>query len=348
MSFDSAIQHLNNLAADSVKGQVPLRTTEELREFFKNPPMRAYSVPLEEAMTTIVKMFGETDENGRRAIRSKLNADARRGFLGYAATMAVLAVRLQAPALVEQGLIALVIEGASRDSRDSIVALAKLYHSAVKLSINAQKAFQDAASLAEPGIIKSEMQGFPLREPDDRDLKAFYQTEETTEEGFRYKQVLPWSLPQGASQQTAGGPAETPQQISARLNRDQQQALIRMGGNRAVMAIRKQSSRLVEQGLQDVALGGGALDPSHSLTALAQLHHSALKLGMDAKVAFAEAAEFAPPGDLKTEMINFPLREPKDRELAAFNLQEEVTEKGFGYGPIVKRPTKPTDTEGER
>jgi hypothetical protein len=30
-------------------------------------------------------------------------------------------------------------------------------------------------------------------------------------------------------------------------------------------------------------------------------------------------------------MIRFPLREPKDRDLAAFKLKEEITEKGFGY-----------------
>ncbi len=30
-------------------------------------------------------------------------------------------------------------------------------------------------------------------------------------------------------------------------------------------------------------------------------------------------------------MIRFPFREPKDRDLAAFNLQEDSTEKGFSY-----------------
>jgi hypothetical protein len=34
-------------------------------------------------------------------------------------------------------------------------------------------------------------------------------------------------------------------------------------------------------------------------------------------------------------MIQFPLREPKDRDLAAFNLQEEITQKGFGYTEIA-------------
>jgi hypothetical protein len=328
------IAHLNKLAADSVRDQLPMRTTEELQEFFKNPPRREYSVALEEAMTSVVKIFEAADENNRRAITSALSSHARRGFLGYAGDMAVLAVRHKSPALIEQGLTALVIEGASQDFRDSIVALAKLYHSAVKLGMNPRKTFERAASTAEPGVIRTEIHGFPLRRPEDRNLKAFYQTEETTEEGFRYKQVLPWSSPPGASPPTSIGSAETPQQISARLNPDQQQALIRMGGMQAEMAVRTQSPKLVEQGLQSVALGGGALDPSHSLAALAKLYHSAVKLGMNPEVAFAEAADFAPPGALKTEMSRFPLREPKYRDLRAFNLQEEITEKGFSYKEV--------------
>jgi len=330
--MNDAIAHLNNLAADSAEGQVPMRTTQELRDPFKNPK-RQYSVALGEAMTSVVRMFGTADENNRREIMSRLSSHARNGFLGYASDMAVLAVRRQSPTLIEQGLIALVIEGASQDFRDSIVALAKLYHSAAKLSMDPQKAFEKAASLADPGIVKKEMNWFPLRQPNDRDLKAFYWTEEITEEGFRYKQ-LPWSVPQGTPQAAPTRPVETPEQISTRLNRDQQKALIGMAGTLAAMAIRTKSPKLVEQGLQGLALGGGALDPSHSLDALAKLYHSACKLGMNAEVAFATAAQFAPPGDLKTEMSRFPHREPNDRDLAAFNLQEESTEKGFDYKEV--------------
>ena len=195
MKMDDAIDHLNALAAESVKDDKPMRTTEELREFLKNPPKRAYSVPLEEAMTAIVEIFAMADENGRRAITSKLNKPARHGFLGYGADMAVLAVRTQSPTLIDRGLIAFAIEAGAFDWRDSIIALAKLYHSAVKLGMDARKAFEQAARLADPGIIKKEMNGFPLRPPEDRDLKAFYETEEMTDEGFRYKQVLPRSLP---------------------------------------------------------------------------------------------------------------------------------------------------------
>jgi hypothetical protein len=286
-------------------------------------------------MTAIVEIFGMADENGRHVIASRLNKPARHGFLGYGATMAVLAVRTQSPTLIERGLIAVVIEGGTHDWRDSIVALAKLYHSAVKLGMDARKAFEGAARLADPGIIKKEMNGFPLRPPKDRDLKGFSWTEEITEEGFRYKQVLPWSLPMGAAQGAMTRPVETPQQISSRLTRDQQNSLIGFAGSLAAMAVRMNSPKLVEQGLQGLALGGGALDPSHSMVALAKLYHAAMKLGMDAEKAFAEAAQGAPLGELQTEMIRFPLRPPKERDLAAFNLEEEITEKGFGYKQVV-------------
>ena len=334
--MNDAISHLNNLAAESAASSVPMRTTQELRDFFKNPPRREYSVALEDAITSVVRMFGTADENRRGEIVSQLSSPARNSFLGYASSMAVLAVRGQSPTLIEQGLIALVIEGASQDFRDSVKALAMLYHSATKLGMDPQKAFYKAASLAEPGIIKKEMNGFPLRQAKDRELKAFSLTEEIAEEGFRYKQ-LPWSLPQSTPQAVPTRPVETPQQISTRLNRDQQNALIGMAGTLAAMAIRTQSPKLVEQGLQGLALGGGALSLSHSLSDLAKLYHSAIKLGMKAEVTFAAAAQLAPPGELKTEMARFPLRDPKDRDLAAFNLQEEITEKGFDYKEV---PTK--------
>jgi len=34
-------------------------------------------------------------------------------------------------------------------------------------------------------------------------------------------------------------------------------------------------------------------------------------------------------------MTEFPSREPKERELAAFNLQEEITDKGFDFKTVV-------------
>jgi len=189
-----AIESLNTLVADAVTKKAPLRTTEELKAFFQNPPRRTYSTALEEAMTSVVIAFESADERTRRVLITSLSKQARNGFLGYAANMAVLAVRRQSPSLINQGLVALVIEGASQDVRDSIVALAKLYHSAVKMGIDAQAAFGNAASFADAGLIKTELKQFASRGPKDRDISAFYWTEEGDGENFRYRQVLPGSL----------------------------------------------------------------------------------------------------------------------------------------------------------
>ncbi len=186
-----AIKHLNALAEDSIKGQVTMRTTEEVLHFLKNPPKRAYSVPLEEARTSVVTLFWDADTRSRREIVSSMNKPAKEGFLDYAANMAVLAIRTQSPILIEQGLIGLVIEGGSQDLRDSIVVLSKLYHSAAKLGLNAGNVFEKVASLADSGVMKREIIGFPLRPQRDRDLKAFYQAEDVGTEGFRYKSVIP-------------------------------------------------------------------------------------------------------------------------------------------------------------
>jgi hypothetical protein len=60
--MDDAIAQINTLVEDSTKVQIPLRTTKELIDFYKSPPKRGHSVPLEEAMTSIVKMFGLAEE----------------------------------------------------------------------------------------------------------------------------------------------------------------------------------------------------------------------------------------------------------------------------------------------
>jgi hypothetical protein len=309
MSIEESIDRLNALSAPTAEDSRILRP-EEVRELLKNPPRRERSIPADEAMAAIMEEFRSAEGNTRRSIASKLSPHARGRFLGYAANMAVLAVRQDSPALIERGLVALVIEDGGQDLRDSIVVLFQLYHSAVKLGMDAVDTFAGIADLAEPGPMQKEMRGFPLRPPTSRDLKAFCMEEEISDEGFRYRQI-PWR-PQ--TPQAPARPVETPQQISARLTPDQQKALIGMASTLAEMAIKTQSPKLVEQGLHGLALGGGALDPSRSMDALAKLHGAALKLGMDAARVFAEAAKLAPEGELKQAMIRFPQETLRRRE----------------------------------
>jgi hypothetical protein len=99
-------------------------------------------------------------------------------------------------------LTAVVIEAASQDFRDSIVALAKLYHSAAKLGMDTKKAFEEAASLAEPGIVKAELKGFASRPAKDRDLRLSTGPRKPPRTAFITNKSFPWSLPQGISQRT--------------------------------------------------------------------------------------------------------------------------------------------------
>jgi hypothetical protein len=301
MKIEEAIDRLNTLAGPTAEETRPL-SSEELRELLKTPRKRERSIPAEEATAAIVEEFSDADENTRRSITAKLTSYARSRFLSYAAEAAVLAVRQTSPLLIEKGLVALVIENGGDDWRDSLLVLFQLYHSAKKLGMDAEETFARISLLAEPGVIKKEMRGFPLRPPGSRDLQAFCMAEEEAEDGFRYRQI-PWRpLPP----QTPARPAETSRQISARLTPDQQKALIGMACTLAAMALKQQSPKLVEQGLHGLALGGGALDPSESMDALAKLHDAALKLGMDARKAFADAANLAPEGDLNKAMARFP------------------------------------------
>ena len=302
MNLDEAIERLNALAAEAVKNDRPLRTTEELKAFFKNPPKRPRSIPMEEAMAAIIAAFRVADQDSRRAIASRLNKHAHRRFLGQAARMAVQAVRENSPDCIEQGLVALLLEEGGGDWRDSIVALFQLYHSAGKIGVDAARTFSKVADLGKPGLMTKEMVHFPLRPAGSRSLQAFCMEEEIGEDGFRYRQI-PWKSPTPQPDR----PVETPQQISLRLTPSQQQALIGLASSLAAMAIRTGSPKLVEQGLQGVAIGGGPLDPIHSRAALQKLHQAAVELGMDAAKVFEEASRLAPDGELKNEMARFPL-----------------------------------------
>jgi len=99
----------------------------------------------------------------------------------------VLAVRRQSSVLVLEGLTALAAEaGTGSDWRDSMVRLALLYHSAVKLGMDAQSAFEQAAALTVNDFAEAIRQ-FPLRPPEKLDLEVWGRKEVMTKDGFDYR-----------------------------------------------------------------------------------------------------------------------------------------------------------------
>jgi hypothetical protein len=56
-----------------------------------------------------------------------------------------------------------------------------------------------------------------------------------------------------------------------------------------------------------------------------------MKLGIDTPKLFGEIASLAPSIGLRTEMREFPLRLPEQRDLRAFRLRETITDEGFDF-----------------
>jgi hypothetical protein len=189
MEIENIIDEANATAAETFRRWVAMRTMEDARNLVKMPPMPPDH--LQEAISTIIEAFRMADQPARRAIAFRVNEYLQGRLLGYATDMASLAIRRNAPDCVAQGLMALAIEGGREELRDSITALAMLYHSAVRLNMDAVKAFAEAATLATPGDFATAMSRFPFRPPENRDLAAFYLAEANNEDGFSYEQ-LPW------------------------------------------------------------------------------------------------------------------------------------------------------------
>jgi hypothetical protein len=84
----------------------------------------------------------------RAKIRSMITPEILFLFFMYAGLMAVQAVRELQREKVFQGLVALVVENQAFDWRDSMMALAKLRHSAVKFGADPSQLFQRAAAIS--------------------------------------------------------------------------------------------------------------------------------------------------------------------------------------------------------
>lgn len=125
----------------------------------------------------------------------------------------------------------------------------------------------------------------------------------------------------------SAGPAER-RSIAERLSPDALGILRTFAHEAAVLAVRRESPRLIAQGLTVVAILGEVDDARDLSFYLATLYHVALKLGIDAPSLFAQAAALC-SGFIRGVMESFPLLPPRSRSLAAFNLREVQT--GDGY-----------------
>jgi hypothetical protein len=195
---DEWIDRLNALSAPGEAARKPLTNQQVKDLLLEHPPKE---LPDSEARTelvgSIVDAFASSGAAGRLRIVTRLSDDTSKALLNYAFRMATDAVRQTSPDLVVRGLVALVIDGGRLDSRDCIVRMALLHHSALKLEMAVGPIFETVASHsdARSASIGAAMRTFPRRQPENRDISAFHFREAVTPAGFTYEQILPWSRP---------------------------------------------------------------------------------------------------------------------------------------------------------
>jgi hypothetical protein len=117
--------------------------------------------------------------------------------------------------------------------------------------------------------------------------------------------------------------------IGAKLSPDALGILRTFASSMPVLAVRREAPELITQGLKVLAILGNVDDARDLCFYLATLHHSAMRLGIDATALFYDVASLISSPHLQQEMRYFPLRPPKDRDLGAFHFREVCTEQGY-------------------
>src|SRR5262249_52934989 len=142
-------------------------------------------VRLFDVVAPVIEAFAALCQSHHRAeFASNLSADALGILRTFAHAASVLAVRGGAPQLLLQGLIAIAILGVRDDIRDLTFYLATLYHSAVKIGVDAAQLFSQVAPLSPSESLQSTMREFPFRSPSTREIRAFGLRETVTRQGF--------------------------------------------------------------------------------------------------------------------------------------------------------------------
>jgi hypothetical protein len=189
--MNDAVDQFNEAASELQKSEFRLaRTPDEWQRMARNPLKKDYA-KLFDAVVPLIEAFEAADSSDRAAVGLKLSPVALGILRTFASAMAVLAIRRESPELIMQGLVVLIMLEKTDDVRDLTFYLATLHHSARKLGIDTRKVFGDAAFLASSRILQDEMRGFPLRQPEQRDLSAFYIRETSSDEGFDFVQYRP-------------------------------------------------------------------------------------------------------------------------------------------------------------
>jgi len=127
------------------------------------------------AVEDLIGVFEAAGSAEREAITQRVDRSFAFVFERYAHTCAVESVRRNDASLIKRGLLALALENAKVDWRDTLPVAALLHNSALKLKMDTGGLFADIEEIAQPpirGILSS------YREP----------TESRTIESYHYKE----------------------------------------------------------------------------------------------------------------------------------------------------------------
>ena len=119
--------------------------------------------------------------------------------------------------------------------------------------------------------------------------------------------------------------------VGPSLNPDALGTLRQFAHTMSLLAVRRSSRELIEEGLTASAVLGETDDPRDLCFYLATLYHSARRLGLDTQTLFARVACMISSAYFQKAMRNFPLRPPESRELSAFRLHEVLTDHGYDF-----------------
>lgn len=98
----------------------------------------------------------------------------------------------------------------------------------------------------------------------------------------------------------------------------------------AALGVRERSRERLLDGLLSLIIENYYADWRDNLTKLAPLYNSAVKIGVDPRRLFSEAASYR-NNEVSQVIRDFPERDPEDRSLKAFGYEESLELDGFRY-----------------
>ena len=147
-----------------------------------------------ESVDRLIDAFVGAGPKEREQIVERVRDPFRFVFESYAYYCAAQeSIRRNDPGLVKRGLIALAIQNASPDWRDTLPFLAALYRSACKLNMDAPALFREVAQIACPAF-HGLLEGFVRRDERGRMIGSFRIKETGEGDTFAYEFVPPPGL----------------------------------------------------------------------------------------------------------------------------------------------------------